>query len=133
MGEAIRENEEQRERLGLEKLDLEDPNDWEKAKRTYCLRALYGDRRPHKDAFWHRGCRRNAVHGADAKDAAKREIALIEKHLKLQGLDWSAPEDRRRLAQEFSFPDCSDCAGTGRIGIFDSRCHPCFGTGKTRD
>jgi len=140
-----------------------------KKENPNCLRALYGDRRPHKEAFWHtyevrpyddvlvKGYRRNAVDGPETQEAADRDIARILKHLKLQcaatencdgkqtkrtskcsvckkkwrGLDW--PATRRRLAQEFSFPNCSDCAGTGRFGIFDSHCHPCFGTGKTRD
>jgi len=178
-----------------------------KKENPNCLRALYGDRRPHKEAFWHtyevrpyddvlvKGYRRNAVDGPETQEAADREIARIKKHLSIftrqypshcdscgkgrlmtmkaknrwtdaehaealqcwtenmltegplpkcdkceegmvrepfQELDWPAPT-RRRLAQEFSFPDCSDCAGTGRIGNFDSHCHPCFGTGKTRD
>jgi len=149
--EAMKENDEQ-----LAKLLLKDPE----AKKTYkhCLRALYGDRRDHPDAFWRRGCRRNAVHGADSDKAAEREIKVFKDYL---GDEWTlqcrecngagtsdgsqcdacdgtgeeaSSEKRRRLAPEFSFPDCSDCTGTGRIGFFFAfHCHPCFGTGKTRD
>jgi len=115
-------------------------------RQKWCLRALFGDHSDPKknpDTFYDVNrrpprCRRNAVHGADSQKAAAREIALVEKYLKLQGDSWEAPVHQaklrhcRRLAS--TFPLCVACGGTGRTGLaFLSSCSNCFGTGKTRN